>query len=310
MRRILVLDDDRENVEYLNGILSQEGHSIQAASDAEAALHRIKAWKPQLLLLNVNQPAPLLRDLILKVRAACSDDYLAIILLVGQTATVDMGNGGLDLGADDYLMKPFRAHELITRIRTMLHYKDTQDLLRRANHRIEEISSTDDLTGLMNMRTLHRKGEEEVLRSRRFKKPVSALLINLDRFSDINHKLGFQTGSAVLQEMGSRIKNSLRSIDMVARVGADEFFVLLVETDLANAEFMAERIRDGIQSQAFRDPKHTAELTTCIGVAGLNFAESEGDNQQHISDLFHFASEALRSAKAAGPNRIEIYSFA
>jgi two-component system, cell cycle response regulator len=310
MRRILVLDDDRENVEYLNGILSQEGHSIQAASDAEAALHRIKAWKPQLLLLNVNQPAPLLRDLILKVRAACSDDYLAIILLVGQTATVDMGNGGLDLGADDYLMKPFRSHELITRIRTMLHYKDTQDLLRRANHRIEEISSTDDLTGLMNMRTLHRKGEEEVLRSRRFKKPVSALLINLDRFSDINHKLGFQTGSAVLQDMGARIKNSLRSIDMVARVGADEFFVLLVETDLANAEFMAERIRDGIQSQAFRDQKHAAELTTCIGVAGLNFAESEGDNQQHISDLFHFASEALRSAKAAGPNRIEIYSFA
>jgi two-component system cell cycle response regulator len=198
----------------------------------------------------------------------------------------------VDLGADDFVQLPFLPHELITRMRTMLKLKGTHDLLRRAGHRIEEMSCTDDLTGLMNMKTLHRKGEEEILRARKLNKPVSALLINLDHFSELNHRLGFQTGSRLIQETGQRIKNSLRSIDWVARVGADEFFAFLVETDLANAEFMAEKVRDAIQSP----------LTVGIGVAGVN------SPQDTLSDLFHFTSEALRSAKSIGPNHIEIYS--
>jgi diguanylate cyclase (GGDEF)-like protein len=315
MRRILIIDDDRENVEVLAGILSKEGHSVQAAADSEGALHRIKAWKPHLMLLSLGLPGLSPAELIAKVRSITTDDYLSVLLVAENASDISQST---DLGADDYVIKPFRAAELITRIRTMLRFKDTQDLLRRANHRIEELSSTDDLTGLMNMRTLHRRGEEEILRARRFKKPISALLVNLDRFSDMNHRLGFQGGSALIQDMGHRIKNCLRSIDMVARVGADEFFVLLVETDLANAEFMAERIRDAIQTQASADLKNAPKLTACIGVAGLNFdqAEAPGSDvradpeEQQMSDLFHFTSEALRSAKNSGPNRIEIYSFA
>jgi diguanylate cyclase (GGDEF)-like protein len=213
---------------------------------------------------------------------------------------------GLDSGADEFIGRNFSEQELICRVRTLLRFKDLQDGVRRANHRIDELSTTDDLTGMLNMRALHRKGEEEILRSRRFKKPVSALLINLDDFSAINHHLGFSTGSAVIQEVANRIRSSIRSIDMTARVGADEFFLLLVESDLASAEFMAERIRDAIQSVPFKDSKHSASVTACIGVAGLG----PDHKDQQMSDLFHSASEALRSAKAAGPNHVEIYSFA
>lgn len=305
MRRVLVVDDDRLNVEFLNETLSKEGYSIQTASDGDGALHRIKAWKPQLLLLDVNLPGISGIDLIPKIRQATQDDYVSI-MLVTANASLDDLVFGIESGADDFISKPFRVQELLVRMKTLLRFKDTQDALRRANQRIDEITSTDELTGLLNMRTLHRKGEEEIQRTRRFKKPVSALLINLDRFSDINHEHGFSTGSAVLEEVGKRIRGCLRSIDMVARVGADEFFTLLVETDLANAEFMAERIRDAIQSHPYKDAKHSVSLSTCIGVAGLN---SDQANHQ-MSDLFHFASEALRSAKSTGPNHIEIYSFA
>jgi diguanylate cyclase (GGDEF)-like protein len=305
VRRILVVDDDRTNIDLLSEVLSQEVHSIQTATDADTTLHRIKAWKPQLLLLDVNLPGMSGIELIPRIRHATQEDYVSIILCTSNSSMADVSLG-LDSGADDYLTKPFRPQELITRVRTMLRFKDTQDALRRANHRIEEISSTDDLTGLMNMRMLHRRGEEEILRSRRFRKPVSALLINIDQFSDINHQQGFTTGSAVIQEVGQRIHKCLRSIDMVARVGADEYFALLVETDLANAEFMAERIRGAIESVPYKDAKHSVKLTASIGVAGINVDQPD----QQLSDLFHASSEALRSAKAAGPNKIEIYSFA
>jgi two-component system cell cycle response regulator len=318
MRRILLVDDDRAFVEHLNQIFSREGCSVQTATDAESALHRIKAWRPQLLVLSASLPGVSMAAFIPRVRSATQEDFVSILLIAGQGegvagATGATGNDkiddallGLDSGADEFIGRHFSEPELLCRVRTLLRFKDLQDSLRRANHRIDELSTTDELTGMLNMRTLHRKGEEEILRARRFKKPVSALIVNLDRFSAVNHQLGFASGSVIIQEVANRIRSSIRSIDMAARVGADEFFILLVESDLANAEFMAERIRDAIQSNPYKDAKYSTQLTACIGVAGL----PPDHHDQQMSDLFHTASEALRSAKAIGPNHIEIYSFA
>jgi diguanylate cyclase (GGDEF)-like protein len=219
--------------------------------------------------------------------------------------TLEDVSKGLSAGADDYLTKPFRAQDLISRIRAMLRLKEVQDSLKRANHRIEELSSTDDLTGLMNMRAAYRRGEEEIVRARRFRKPISSLLLNIDGFSHVNQTYGFVVGSHVLQEVALRIKQCLRSIDLVARIGADEFFVLLSETDLGSAEFMAERVRDSIQSSPFKNDKQSIKLTATLGVAGLT---AEQTNQK-MSDLLHITTEALRSAKANGANRLEVYSF-
>jgi len=134
---------------------------------------------------------------------------------------------------------------------------------------------------------------------------VSSMLVNLDGFSNVNQTCGFLSGNHVLQEVAMRIKQCLRSIDLVARVGADEFFVLLSETDLASAEFIAERVRDSIESVAFKNDKQAIKITATIGVAGLTYDQSN----QRMADLLHFSAEALRSAKANGTNRIEVYSF-
>jgi two-component system cell cycle response regulator len=305
VKRVLVVDDDRENIELLTQALSQEGLSVQSAVDGPGALHRIKAWKPHLILLDVNLPGVSGIDLIPKIRAASEQDYVSIILISGAITLEDV-NRGMTAGADDYLTKPFRAQELLARVRAMLKFKELQDSLRRANERIEELTSTDELTGLLSFRTLFRRGDEEILRSRRFRKPVSALIVNLDAFSKTNQDLGFQFGTQVLQEAGKRIRSCIRNIDMVARIGADEFFVLLVETDLAGAEFVAERVRDMIKSEPFRGDKLSAQLTGCIGVAGIGAEQPDAK----MSDLIHSASEALRSAKVAGPDQIEVYSFA
>jgi diguanylate cyclase (GGDEF)-like protein len=305
MKRVLVVDDDRENIELLTQYLAHEGLSVQSAADGEGALHRLRAWKPHLILLDVNMPGVSGIDLIPRIRAVTEHDYVSVILISGAMTLEDV-NKGMNAGADDYLTKPFRSQELISRVRMMLRFKEVQDQLRRANERIEELTSTDDLTGLLSFRTLYRRGEEEILRSRRFKKPISALLINLDEFSKVNQDYGFQFGTSVLQEAGKRLKTCIRNIDMVARVGADEFYVLLMETDLSGAEFVAERVRDALQAQPYKNDKISTKLTTCIGVAGISADQQDAK----MSDLIHSASEALRSAKSSGPNRIEIYSFA
>jgi two-component system cell cycle response regulator len=305
MKRVLVVDDDRENIDLLTQYLSHEGLSVQSAADAESALHRLKAWKPHLILLDVNMPGTSGIELIPKIRAITEHDYVSVVLISGAMTLEDV-NKGMNAGADDYLTKPFRSQELISRVRMMLKFKEVQDQLRRANERIEELTSTDELTGLLSFRTLYRRGEEEILRSRRFKKPISALLVNLDKFSRVNQDNGFQFGTHVLQEAGKRLKKCVRNIDMVARIGADEFFVLLMETDLAGAEFVAERVRDALQAEAYKNDKLSVQLTASIGVAGITAEQQDSK----MSDLIHSASEALRSAKATGTNKIEVYSFA
>lgn len=305
MRRILVVDDDRENIDLLSKTLGTESHSIQTANNADAAFHRIRAWRPHLVLLDINLPGMSGLEMIPRIRTLTQEEYTAIVLVSANLSVEDVVRG-LDAGADDYLTKPFRSQELLCRVRTNLKLKELHDALKRSNHRIEELSSTDELSGLLNMRAVYRKGEEEIMRSKRFRKPVSALIVNLDDFSQVNQSYGFLAGSKVLQEVGRRLRDCLRSIDLVARVGADEYFILLSETDLAGAEFMAERVRDSIASHPFRSEKHNIKLTASVGVAGILPEQQE----QRMSDLFHSTSEALRSAKANGANRIEVYSFA
>lgn len=303
-RRVLVVDDDRENVELLTEYLTKEGQSVTHASDAESALHRVRAWKPHLILLDVNMPGLSGLELIPRIRSVTADDYASIILVSANMSMEDVTKG-LQAGADDYLTKPFRAQELVPRVRAMLRLKELQDTLRRSNHRIEELTATDELTSLMNMRALYRRGEEEIVRSRRFRKPISILMVNLDGFATVNGNAEFAFGSQVLRELGGVIRGCVRSMDLIARVGADEFCVLLLETDLAGAEFVAERIRDAIQSNEVKSDKYAAKVTACIGIAGFTHEQSTGT----MAELLRNADEALRSAKVGGPNRTEIYSF-
>jgi len=303
-KRVLLIDDDKENLELLMEFLSREGHTITTAGDGATALHRAKAWKPHLILLDVTLPTGSGIDLIPKLRANAAEEYAPIMLVSSNMAMEDV-NRGLDAGADDYLTKPFRPQELAARVRAMLRMKELQDALRRANHRIDELSSNDDLTGLLNLRALQRRGDEEVLRCRRFRKPVSALLINVDQFSILNATHGFQFGSQILRLIAGTLKQCVRSMDLVGRVGADEYMIVLPETDLSGAEFVAERIREAVEKAEYKAEKHTAKVTACLGVSGFPAERAEGD----FGELYRNANEALRSGKAGGPNRVEIYSF-
>ena len=307
MGRILIVDSDHDSSDLIQHALGQEGHSFQVAQDVDTALHRIRAWKPQVVLLDDALTEGGTIDVAGKIRSLSPDDYISVILLSASTQLPQMDNSDSGRHApDDLVNRPFRAQELAMRVRSMMRFKESMDSLRRANHRIEELSQTDPITGLLNVPAFFRKAEEEILRSRRFRKPMSLLAANLDGFRSVNEAGGFSFGNLVLREAGKRVRECVRNIDFVGRLGADEYLIFLVETDLAAAEFLAERIRDSIRTQMFKSDRATAQVTCSIGIAGFNHDQSE----QTLNDLVRLSLEALRSAKSGGRDQVEIYSFA
>jgi len=121
MKRVLVVDDNRENVELLSGFLTQDGHTIQIAGDPDGALHRLRAWKPHLVLLDVDPQKSRTVDIVSKMRSLVQDEYTAIVLISALMSPEEVIKG-FELGADDYLTRPYRTQDLISRIRSMLRF--------------------------------------------------------------------------------------------------------------------------------------------------------------------------------------------
>jgi two-component system cell cycle response regulator len=307
LNRILLVEEDSDDLEFLSQVFLTNGDKIQNTVDPDAALHRLKAWKPQLVLVNLDLEQVRAVNLVSKIRQLTKEDREEYVSIVFMSSSIDIEGvkAELNAGADSFLMKPFRHHEVLSCLHSMIKLKELQDSLRRSNRRIDDLMSTDELTGLLNVRAVFRRGEEQISRSRKFRKSIAALLINLDGFLSVNQSHGFLTGSRILQEVGMRIRQCIRSIDVAARVGADEFLVLLDDMDLAEAEVMAERVLESIQLSPYKEEKQMIKLTAAIGVGGLSPDQSYGS----MTDLFHIVSEALRSAKANGAGRIEVYSF-
>jgi len=304
MKRILFVGSLREDFEDIAQYLLKDGHTVKNSTNPDSSLHQLKAWKPHLVLIDIDSLGEEGTSLIPKIRILTQNEFTPIALVVKDLVLHEVSRG-FELGVDDWIQKPVSEAGVIQRVRALFRLKEAQDALKRAHQRIEEIISTDELTGLTSMRAAYRQAEEEIARARRIKKPISALFLNLDGFSGVNQSYGFAVGSHVLQEVALRLKKCVRSVDLVSRIGADEFFVLLHETDLSGAEFVAERVRDAIQSEPFKSEKHLFNMTITLGVAGL----APDQAAQKMSDLLRLAMEALKSAKSNGVNRIEVYTF-
>ncbi len=165
--------------------------------------------------------------------------------------------------------------------------------------RVQELTITDEHTGLYNARHLRALLESEVTRAKRFRHPLSLMFLDLDRFKQVNDTHGHLVGSALLNEVGQLLSDCIRQVDSAFRYGGDEFAVLLLETDLAAAQHVALRIRDRLRAQHFLASRGLdVSLTASIGVAAY---------PQHASaaqDLLQAADSAMYRAKAQGRNDV------
>lgn len=165
--------------------------------------------------------------------------------------------------------------------------------------RVQELTITDEHTGLYNARHLRQLLESEVVRAQRFSHPLSLIFLDLDHFKSVNDTHGHLVGSALLTEVGQLLVSCIRQVDSAFRYGGDEYAVLLVETDRAGARVTAERILQGFRSRQFLQVRGLSiQLTASVGLA------TYPEDAQAGIDLLNVADQAMYRAKARGRDRV------
>jgi two-component system cell cycle response regulator len=294
-RRILVVDDDPDSLEIITEALRWEGYQVQKVEGGTKALDVIHNWDPDLVLLDMNMPGLSGIETLQHLRQ--KKHYVSVMFISGSSDTESVIKG-LDSGADDYMPKPFDPLELLARVRTQLRIKDLNDQLRQANEKLKELVDTDDLTGLFNMRSIYQRLESEIERCRRFDRPVCVVMMDMDHFKNVNDGHDHLFGSFVISEVGRIIKSTIRSIDIAARYGGDEFLIALTETNETGAAQFCERLRKQIEKTHFINGKDEIKKTISLGFAIIEPFDKVTD----AKTLVRTADHALYEAKAAGRN--------
>lgn len=207
---------------------------------------------------------------------------------------------GLEVGINDYLVRPIDRNELVARVRTQVRRKRYTDRLRSNFQASMELAITDGLTGLHNRRYMEMHLQALLDQAAARDRPLSALVVDIDFFKAVNDTYGHDAGDDVLREVGVRLKASVRGIDLACRLGGEEFVVIMPETDAAVARLVAERIRGKMASAPFaiRRGATAIPVTASIGIASFH---AETDD---AAALLKRADVALYRAKSEGRNRV------
>jgi two-component system, cell cycle response regulator len=301
---ILVADDEPVNRALIQRRLEREGYHVLTARDGSEAVEQALASLPDLVILDVMMPEMDGMDACRLIKETEATRDIPIIFLSARDET-EMKVSGLSLGADDYISKPFEAEELIARVHVAIRLKRERDQLRTSveeasmrAERAQERAMTDALTGLLNRYGLQHILAREHAEARRYHRPFSCLLIDLDNFKTINDTYGHQVGDLTLQQISGVLREAVRASDTVFRYGGEEFLVLLPETDLDGAVALGEKIRAAAAARPFGDDGHVFNLTLSAGAASLSDNESG-------HDMIARADMALYHAKEKGRNRVE-----
>jgi diguanylate cyclase (GGDEF)-like protein len=301
--RILIVDDNAMIRNEIKAVLMKDGEfsHFMEAGDGLTAFKTIMETPPDVVLCDLVMPGfDGLKFLGLKASRKELEQIPVIIL----TAEDDLDRKAeiLERGASDYVTKPFHEKELLARVRIHTKLKLLQDELREKNAQLEALAVTDVLTGLSNRRRLMTRLEEEVQRARRYKTPLSVVMIDIDHFKQVNDTYGHAMGDEVLRNIGAMLKDGVRTTDLAARFGGEELTLVLSHTDSAAAFQVAENLRE-----KFAAMKHTLDGVTIQKTASMGVASRDGQGEvPNAEDLLKHADEALYRAKETGRNRVEV----
>ena len=288
---LLIVDDDKHNRLLLTELFEGEYKIIQAKNGLQA-LELARAHAPDLILLDVLMPE---MDGMAVIRALKRDDatrHIPVIFITALDSAADEELGP-DLGAVDYIAKPF--HPPIARVRVRNHLQIVHQ--RRL---LEQIAALDGLTGIPNRRRFDEALAQEWSRCQRSGQPLSLIIADVDQFKQFNDTLGHAAGDRVLQEVAAALHQCARRPgDLAARYGGEEFVLLLPETGAQEAQMLAEELRAKLEARGLTHPASPvgASVTLSIGGASTTPMQAEADPA-----FFPLADAALYQAKASGRN--------
>ena len=291
---VLVIEDHPDQRELLMIVLQKEGYRVIAAANGVEALEKLEKEPVQIVLSDIMMPKMNGFELINKIRSNPAFKNIYLILI---TARIQEGDRvrGLDLGADDYITKPFSFSELLARVRVGSRVVQYQQHL-------EYQTLIDALTGLFNRRAFEKKIEEEFERAKRYHHPLSLLIADIDNFKTINDTYGHHAGDQVLKGIAEALRDKSRRSDFASRYGGEEFVLILPETDLENALQAAKKMVAEIKGQSFGTPTRSFSLTISVGISSTS-----NKDYSEWEEMLQDADQALYLAKNKGKNRAEFF---
>lgn len=285
---ILIVDDNPDKLSLLEAALCLAGYRVTTATDGDEALSAIESYQPDLVITDVMMPRMNGYELAQRIRANPITRFIPVIMQTAASKRAEDLRRASEVGALGYITDPTDLDLLLARTRTLLEFKAYLDVC-------EEAAFTDHLTGLANRRRFERQLEREVGRTMRFGHPFTLLMLDIDNFKNLNDSFGHDAGDDAIRRIGKVLREGTRGIDLAARIGGEEFAVLLVETSQEGGIEVAERLRLAIRSLEIPSG---SQITASFGVAECPI------DAQTANNILKAADVALYEAKRAGRDRV------
>ncbi len=293
---ILAVDDRESSTRRIRAAL-QDPLNVEVTADPAYAMALAQSRDFDLLLVSLTLNSGDGLRLCTQIKAIDGLRQIPVVLITDADETPQLTRA-LDLGVNDYIIRPIDENELRARVRTQLRRRRYQEQLRNVVSSAMELAITDPLTGLYNRRYLDAHLRSTVARAQATGKPVCVLVFDIDHFKYVNDTHGHDVGDDVLRDFSDRLRRGVRGIDLVSRYGGEEFLLVMPETDRAFAATVAERLRCDVEKVPFETRSPTLPITVSIGLA-----EWQGPSDT-AEALIKRADQALYAAKRAGRNRV------
>ncbi|NIJ40046.1 two-component system cell cycle response regulator [Parvibaculum indicum] len=296
--RFLVIDDRPSSLRRITDTLSSE-HTVMVSETPDELIELAGNGNFDMYIVSLTLEQHDGLRLCSQLRSLEATRQTPILAIVEEGDTARLVRA-LDMGVNDYLVRPVERNELLARCRSQLRRKRYQDFLRDRFQQGMEQAVTDPLTGLHNRRYMEGHLESLVGDAAHTGKQVSLLIFDIDHFKAVNDTYGHPAGDAVLREFAQRIAHNVRGVDLCCRLGGEEFVVVMPDTDADFAKVVAERLRVCIASRPFALDDDATVLDVTVSI-GLSTTIGGGDSP---SDLLSRADDCLYEAKRSGRNKV------
>lgn len=302
--KVLVVEDQQFEIDKITTTLHRDGDTVMAVDSGAKAMEIVSQNDLDLMIVSLNLRKEDALRLCSHLRSNERSRNIPILMLATED---DMPRivQGLEIGAHDYIIRPVDRNELLARARTQIRRRRFQDRLR-ANYEVSlSMAVTDALTGLYNRRYLEVHLQKLLQKNQENRKNLCVLMFDIDHFKKVNDTYGHGVGDEVLRTFAARVKDGLRSFDLVARTGGEEFVAILPDTKLDMALYIAERLRRSIADKPFNCSAPEGKLSISTSIGGALIEPGQGD----FKAVVERADKMLYEAKNGGRNCVMFEGF-